>query len=52
MAVTLLNHCPLLNIIAANAKCSQADLMAYASSAFFKNGKKRKDIAQFLSIVF
>lgn len=38
--------------IAVNAKCSQADLMAYASSAFFKIGKKRKDIAQFLSIVF
>ena len=26
--------------------------MAYASSAFFKIGKKRKDIAKFLSIVF
>lgn len=26
--------------------------MAYASSAFFKIGKKRKDIAQFLNIVF
>ena len=26
--------------------------MAYASSAFFKIGKKRKSIAQFLSIVF
>ena len=38
--------------IAVNAKCSQADLMAHASSAFFKIGKKRKDIAQFLSIVF
>ena len=38
--------------IAVNAKCSQADLMAYASSAFFKIGKKRKNIAQFLSIVF
>jgi len=38
--------------IAVNAKCSQADLMAYASSAFFKIGKKRKDIAQCLSIVF
>ena len=38
--------------ISVNAKCSQADLMAYASSAFFKIGKKRKDIAQFLSIVF
>ena len=38
--------------IAVNAKCSQADLMAYASSAFFKIGKKRKDIARFLSIVF
>ena len=38
--------------IAVNAKCSQADLMAYASSAFFKIGKKRKSIAQFLSIVF
>lgn len=37
--------------IAVNAKCSQADLMAYASSAFFKIGKKRKSIAQFLSIV-
>ena len=38
--------------IAVNTKCSQADLMAYPSSAFFKIGKKRKDIAQFLSIVF
>ena len=38
--------------IAVNAKCSQADLMTYASSAFFKIGKKRKDIALFLSIVF
>ena len=38
--------------IAVNAKCSQADLMAYASSAFFKIGKKRKSIAQFLCIVF
>ena len=38
--------------IAVNAKCSQADLMAYASSTFFKIGKKRKDIAQFLSTVF
>ena len=38
--------------IAVNAKCSQADLMAYASSAFFKIGKKRKGIAQFLCIVF
>lgn len=38
--------------IAVNAKCSQTDLVAYASSAFFKIGKKRKDIAQFLSIVF
>ena len=38
--------------IAVNAKCSQADLMAYASSAFFKIGKKRKDIARFLCIVF
>ena len=38
--------------IAVNAKCSQADLMAYASFAFFKIGKKRKSIAQFLSIVF
>ena len=38
--------------IAVNAKCSQADLMAYASSTFFKIGKKRKDIARFLSIVF
>lgn len=38
--------------IAVNAKCSQADLMAYASSAFFKIGKKRKDIAQFLCTVF
>lgn len=38
--------------IAVNAKCSQADLMAYASSAVFKIGKKRKNIAQFLSIVF
>ncbi len=38
--------------IAVNAKCSQADLMAYASSAFFKIGKKRKDIAQFLCVVF
>lgn len=38
--------------IAVNAKCSQADLMAYASSAFFKIGKKRKSIAQFLSTVF
>lgn len=37
---------------AVNAKCSQADLMAYASSAFFKIGKKRKDIAKFLSFVF
>lgn len=37
--------------IAVNAKCSQADLMTYASSAFFKIGKKRKDIARFLSIV-
>ena len=38
--------------IAANAKCSQADLMAYASSTFFKIGKKRKDIARFLCVVF
>ena len=38
--------------IAINAKCSQADLMAYASSAFFKIGKKRKDIARFMSTVF
>ncbi len=39
--------------IAVNTKCSQADLMSYASSAFFKKiGKRRKDIAQFLSIVF
>lgn len=38
--------------IAVNAKCSQADLMAYASSAFFKISKKRKCIAQFLSITF
>ena len=38
--------------IAVNAKCSQADLMAYASSAFFKIGKKRRDIARFLSVVF
>ena len=38
--------------IAVNVKCSQADLMAYASSAFFKIGKTRKSIAQFLSIVF
>lgn len=38
--------------IAVNAKCSQADLMDHASSAFFKIGKKHKDIAQFLSIVF
>ena len=37
--------------IAVNAKCSQADLMSYASSAFFKIGKKRKGIARFLSIV-
>ena len=34
------------------SKCSQADLMAYASSAFFKIGKKRKDIVQFLCTVF
>ena len=38
--------------IAVNAKCSQADLMAYASSAFFKIGKKRKSIARFLCTVF
>ena len=38
--------------IAVNAKCSQADLMIYASSAFFKIVKKRKDIAQFLCTVF
>ena len=38
--------------IAVNAKCSQADLMAYTSSTFFKIGKKRKDIARFLCIVF
>ena len=31
---------------------SQADLMTYASSAFFKIDKRRKDIARFLSIVF
>ena len=37
--------------IAVNAKCSQADLMSYASSAFFKIGKKRKNIAQFLSLI-
>ena len=36
--------------ISVNAKCSQADLMAYASSAFFKIGEKRKSIAWFLSI--
>ena len=34
--------------IAVNAKCSQADLMTYASSAFFKIGKKRNNIAWFL----
>lgn len=38
--------------IAINAKCSQADLMTYASSAFFKISKKRKDIARSLCIVF
>lgn len=38
--------------IAVNAKCSQAELMAYASSAFFKIGKKRRNIARFLSVVF
>lgn len=38
--------------IAVNAKCSQANLMAYTSSAFFKIVKKRKDIARFLSTVF
>ena len=38
--------------IAVNAKLSQAGLMAYASSAFFKIGKKRRDIARFLSVVF
>lgn len=38
--------------IAVNVKCSQADLMAYASSAFFKIGKNRKDIARFLCFVF
>lgn len=38
--------------IAVKAKCSQADLMAYASSAFFKIVKKRKDIARFQSTVF
>lgn len=38
--------------IAVNVKCSQADIMTYASSTFFKIGKKRKSIAQFLSIVF
>ena len=38
--------------IAVNAKCSQAALMIYASSAFFKIGNKRKSITQFLSIVF
>lgn len=38
--------------IAVNSKCSQADLMAYASSAFFKIGKKRSDIARFLCVVF
>ena len=39
-------------VVDGSAKCSQADLMTYASSAFFKIGKKRKNIAQFLSIVF
>jgi len=38
--------------IAVNSKCSQADLMTYVSSAFFKIGKKRKDIARFLSTAF
>lgn len=38
--------------IAVNAKCSQADLMSYVSFAFFKIGKKRKDAARFLCIVF
>ena len=33
-------------------KVSIADLMVYASSTFFKIGKKRKDIARFLCIVF
>lgn len=40
------------SVITITPKCSQADLMAYASSTFFKIGKKRKDIAMFLSIVF
>lgn len=31
---------------------AEADLMNYASSAFFKIGKKRKEIARFLSMVF
>lgn len=39
-------------VVDVNAKCSQADLMAYANSAFFKFGKKRKSIARFLSTVF
>lgn len=42
---------PKINIVV-NAKCCQVDLMTYASSAFFQIGKKRKDIALFLSIVF
>ena len=44
--------CRCCAVVDGSAKYSQADLMAYASSAFFKIGKKRKSIAQFLSIVF
>lgn len=39
-------------VVDGSAKCSQADLMTYASSAFFKIGKKRKNIARFLCTVF
>lgn len=37
--------------IAVNAKCSQADLMAYASSAFFKIGKFRKGTNNLIHIL-
>lgn len=39
-------------VVDSSAKCSQADLMTYARSAFFKIGKKRKNIARFLCTVF
>ena len=44
--------CRCCAVVDGSSKCSQADLMTYISSAFFKIGKKRKSIAQFLCTVF